>query len=288
MYNLLIGFAEGTAWGGRVVEYTKDAVESYVAPSGKVDPARLVNLPTMVMPELGDSTSRQIARVGHIEDLTRNGADYTFRFVANVDIGEIATDRIEAAAEALNIDDWEFNRTHWAVKDVDLYRVIGESITGARPTPRVFKFPTELPRDPYLVAVMMPFGKAFAPVYESIRTAVAEAGMVCRRADDIWISDHVMEDVIRLLWEARVVIADLSDKNPNVLYEAGIAHSLGRDTIQIAQSAGDIPFDLRGLRSVEYEASETGLVDLVSQISVRLSNLLASHGEPPSMSGGSA
>lgn len=277
MYNLLIGFAEGTAWGGRVVEYTDDAVKSYIAPSGAVDPARLVNLPTMVMPELGDSTSRQVARIGHIEDLVRSGTDYTFRFVPNVDLGEIATDRIEAAAEALNIDDWEFNRTHWAVKDVDLHRVLSESITGARLTPRVFKFPTELARDSNLVAVMMPFGNAFAPVYESIRSAVADVGLVCRRADDIWISDHVMEDVIRLLWEARVVIADLSGKNSNVLYEAGIAHSLGRDTIQIAQSAEDIPFDLRGLRSVEYEASETGLSNLAGQISARLSNLLASH-----------
>lgn len=275
MYNLLVGFPEGSAWGGRVVEYTDDGVKSYIAPSGGVDPSRLLNLPTLVMPELGDSTAVQVARIGHIEDLSRTGADYSFRFVANSEIGEIATERIEAAAEALRIDRWEFSRTHWAVKDVDLYRVLGELILGVRLAPRVFNFPVDVPRNPTLVAVMMPFDPSFDPVCDAIRAGVADVGLACQRADDIWISDHVMDDVVRLLWSARVVLADLTDKNPNVLYEAGIAHSLGRDTIQIAQSTDDIPFDLRGLRSINYEVSAPGLLQLRSQISTRLSNLLA-------------
>lgn len=277
MYNLLIGLRGGPARAERVVEYTDDGVMSYIAPAGKVDPARLVNLPTLVMPELGDSSSRQVARIGHIENLAFTGADYTYRFVPNPDIGEISTSRIEAAAGALDIKvgGWEFTRTHWAVKDVDLYRVLRESIAGVRLAPRVFRFPAEISHDPTLVAVMMPFHDSFDPVYEAIRTAVTGAGLVCQRADDIWISDHVMEDVIRLLWSARVVIADLTDKNPNVLYEAGIAHSLGRDTIQIAQSALDIPFDLRALRSIEYATSVEGLADLGGQLASRLGNLIA-------------
>lgn len=277
MYNLLVGLRDGSARAERVVEFTDAEVMSYVAPAGKVDPSRLLNLPTLVMPELGDSSSRQVARIGHIENLTLTGADYTYRFVPNPDIGEIATGRIETAAQALNINvrGWEFTRTHWAVKDVDLYRVLRESIAGVRLTPRVFKFPVEVPPDPLLVAVMMPFDSAFDPVYEYIRSAVEGLGLVCQRADDIWISDHVMDDVIRLLWSARVVIADLTCKNPNVLYEAGIAHSLGRDTVQIAQSALDIPFDLRALRSVEYTPTLEGLTALASQLAARLGNLVA-------------
>jgi hypothetical protein len=48
---------------------------------------------------------------------------------------------------------------------------------------------------------------------------------------------------------ARIVIADLNSRNPNVFYETGIAHTLGRDVIQIAQSIEDVPFDLRAIRS---------------------------------------
>lgn len=274
VYNLLVGFEEGTAWSGRVLEHTSDAIKTYVAPTGAVDPSRLVNLPTLMMPELGDTSSPQIARIGHIEDLVNTGTNYTYRFVPNTDIGEITTDRIESAAQELNIDSWEFNRTHWAVKDVNLYRVLGEAITGARLTPRVFRFPTEVPRDPSLIAVMMPFDGAFDPVYDAIRTAIVEVGLVCKRADDIWVSDHVMEDVISLLWSARVVIADLSAKNANVLYEAGIAHTLGRETIQIAQHTDDIPFDLRALRSLQYDATPRGLDALQKKLKERLLQLV--------------
>jgi hypothetical protein len=53
MFNLLVGFSEGTALGGRVVEYTDDAIRAYIAPAGRVDTSRLLNLPTLVMPETG-------------------------------------------------------------------------------------------------------------------------------------------------------------------------------------------------------------------------------------------
>ena len=72
----------------------------------------------------------------------------------------------------------EFSRTHWAVKDVDLYRVLQESTTGIRRlAPRVFRYPTEVARDADLVAVMMPFDARFDAVYEALRDAVSAAGL---------------------------------------------------------------------------------------------------------------
>lgn len=275
MYNLLVGFPEGSAFASRVVEYTDDVIRTYLAPGGRIDPTRLVNLPTLVMPETGDSTARQVARIGHIEDLALVGQDYRFRFVPSPEFAEISTDRIEQVALRLQIVDWEFSRTHWAVKDVDLYRVLRESVTGVRLAPRVFRLPTEVPRSNDLVAVMMPFESRFDAVYEALREAVGDAGLECCRADDIWENDHIMDDVIRLIWSARVVIADLSSKNPNVFYETGIAHSLGRDVIQIAQSIDDVPFDLRSLRSVTYLNNGEGLRTLKAQVTTRLQNLVA-------------
>lgn len=275
MYNLLVGFPSGVADRSRVVEHTDDAPRAYIAPSGEVDLARLIHLPTLVMPEIGDSTARQVARVGHIEDLAVfTSKQYRFRFVANPMVPEFATDRVQECADRLQITQWEFRRTHWAVKDVDLYRVLHESITGIKLAPRVFRFPTEVARDVDLVAVMMPFDARFTAVYEALRKAVGAAGLECRRADDIWENDHIMDDVISLIWRARVVISDLSMKNPNVFYETGIAHSLGRDVIQIAQSIDDVPFDLRSLRTVVYLSNTEGLADLNDQVTTRLSNML--------------
>lgn len=273
MYNLIVGFIDGVASGDRLLEHTDDAVRQYVAPSGAVDVSRLVNFPTLVMPELQDRRSPQVARVGYVADLALSGRDYRFRFVPNPAVPAIVSDRIERASRWLEIGDWEFNRHHWAVKNVDLYRVLQESILEPSMAPKIFRLPVEIPAEQDLVAVMMPFDARFDNVYATLQRAVTESGMRCQRADDIWINNHIVDDIINLIWRARVVIADLSSKNPNVFYETGIAHTLGREVIQIAQSMEDIPFDLRGIRSQTYLNNGEGLERLKAQVVERINYL---------------
>jgi hypothetical protein len=273
MYNLLVGFRDGRALRDRVVEYTDNMILSYIAPNGHLDTTRLVNLPTLMMPEtgLGD---RQVARIGHVENVVLTSKDYRFRFVPNPAIPEIPSERIQSAAGDLDISDWEFNRTHWAVKDVDVYRVVHEVITNAVPTPRLFQFPIEVTQESDIVAVMMPFDARFNPVYDTLREAAEDTGLRCYRADDIWEHDHIMNDVVSLIWRSRVVISDFTLKNPNVFYETGIAHSIGRDVIQITQSIDDVPFDLRAIRSVQYLSNGEGLQQLKRQVADRLRDLV--------------
>lgn len=273
MYNLIVGFVDGVASADRLLEHTDGAVRRWVAPSGAVDVSLLGGFPTLVMPELQDRRSPQVARVGDVADLALAGRDYRFRFIPNPAIPAIASDRIEKASHRLQIDDWEFNRHHWAVKNVDLYRVLQESILESALAPKVFRLPVEIPSVLDLVAVMMPFDARFDNVYATLQQAVAESGMRCQRADDIWVNNHIVDDIIHLIWQARVVIADLSSKNPNVFYETGIAHTLGREVIQIAQSMEDIPFDLRGIRSLTYLNNGEGLERLKNQVVERLNYL---------------
>jgi hypothetical protein len=239
MYNLLIGFADDTALGGRVFEYTDHAVLNYVKPGGAVDLTRLTRLPTLMMPETGFDQP-QVARVGRITDLTWVGGDLRFRFVPNAAVPAIPTSRVQAAAAGLEIADWEFTRTHWAVKAVDLYGVLAE-LESATTTPRIFQLPVDTAREPDLVAVMMPFDASLTPVHEALRIAATQAGFQCHRADDIWDNAHIMDDILSLIWRARTVISDFTGKNPNVFYETGIAHTIGRDVIQITQTIDDVP-----------------------------------------------
>jgi hypothetical protein len=274
MYNLLVGFPDGAAFASRVFEYTDDSVRDFVAPGGAMDVSRLMSLPTIVMPEIG-SDEPQVARVGRIEGLVRSGADYRFRFIADPNVPGFPTLRIESAAVSLGIADFEFHRTHWAVKDVDLYRTLWEIAAGASPTPRVFQLPTDTPREHDLVAVMMPFDAGFAPVYQALQEASTEAGFRCQRADDIWVHDHIMDDVLSLIWRARAVVSDLTGKNANVFYETGIAHTIGRDVILTSQSMNDVPFDLRSIRTLKYLANHEGLDQLKIQVRGRLRDLAA-------------
>ncbi len=274
MYNLLVGFPDGEAFGDRVVEYTDDVIRSFIAPGGRLDTSRLLNLPALVMPEIGHNEP-QTARVGRIEHLMLSGRNYHFRFVPSPAIPEIPSARIEAAAARLGIGDWELRRTHWAVKNVDVYHVLHEMVTDTTPAPGVLRFPADQFRERDLVAVMMPFDARFDPVYGALRQATTDAGLRCSRADDIWVHDHIMDDVASLIWRAQVVISDFTGKNPNVFYETGIAHSLGRSVIQITQSDEDVPFDLRAIRSVHYLANGEGLGRLRKQVADRLRDLVA-------------
>ena len=273
MFNLIVGLAGGLASLDRLLEYTDDHVKQWIGTPGFWDYNRLRNLPTLAMPETQDASSEQTARLGHVEDLTVTGGALRYRFVPDATFPPISTAEIELLAGALQISDWEFNRNHWAVKDVDLYRVLRDALPSQDSDPTVFRLPRELPRETDLVAVMMPFGPVFDDVYEALKAAVTDAGLRCARADDIWIATHIMDDIIGLLWRSTVVIADLTGKNANVFYETGIAHTLGREVIQITQSMDDVPFDLRSIRTVAYLNNGEGRATLESRVATRLREL---------------
>ena len=70
-----------------------------------------------------------------------------------------------------------------------------------------------------------------------------------------------------------MVICDCTGRNPNVFYEIGIAHTLGREVILITQVDADIPFDLRHLRYVRYLNNGEGLQTLRERLQPRLAEL---------------
>src|ERR1035441_10621327 len=58
--------------------------------------------------------------------------------------------------------------------------------------------------------------------------------------------------VFNLVFRAGVVLVNFTGKNPNVMYETGIAHTLGKIVIPISQSLDDVPFDMKHHRSEEH------------------------------------
>ncbi|SIN72529.1 hypothetical protein SAMN05444166_0454 [Singulisphaera sp. GP187] len=135
--------------------------------------------------------------------------------------------------------------------------------------PSVFKVPTkDAVQD--LAAVMMPFAAHFSPVYASIRGACQWASLRCERADEIWNSSAVIQDIFELIFISRIVIVDFSERNPNVMYETGIAHTLGKHVVPITQSMDDVPFDLKQHRVLKYLPNKEGLARLREELSRRL------------------
>jgi hypothetical protein len=142
--------------------------------------------------------------------------------------------------------------------------------------PTVFRVPREL-INPRLVSVMMPFNVTMRPVYEAIQLACAELGLDCNRADNVWEASEVIQDIFSLIYRSRVVVCDFTNRNPNVFYEAGIAHTLGRAVLPITQNPQDIPFDLQHHRYVRYLNNGEGLTQLATEIKPRLRTLTSAN-----------
>lgn len=140
-------------------------------------------------------------------------------------------------------------------------------------TPSVFQAP-EKGVDPSLIAVMMPFEPALRPVYKAIKAAASDQGLNCQRVDDIWENSTVIQDIFSLIFRSNIVVCDFTGRNPNVFYECGIAHTLGKHVVPIAQHESDVPFDLRHHRYLRYLNNAEGLKEFTSSLSGRFRTLV--------------
>lgn len=135
--------------------------------------------------------------------------------------------------------------------------------------PDVFRIPDKLV-ETNVLSVMMPFEGRFSGTYSAIGNVCARLGIDCKRADDIWDNSILIQDVFDLIFTSRAVITDFTDRNPNVFYETGVAHTLGKLVIPITQSVSDIPFDLRHHRALTYLPNTEGLAKLEKDLEKKL------------------
>src|SRR5689334_403363 len=109
--------------------------------------------------------------------------------------------------------------------------------------------------------VVMPFGdQDLQDVYEYFvkPTLVEKCNLECERGDDVFGSNGIMDDILKSIRSADVILADLTNKNANVFYEVGICHTLNKPVLLLAQSIDDVPFDLRHRRVLLYEYTPRG------------------------------
>ncbi len=85
--------------------------------------------------------------------------------------------------------------------------------------------------------VIMPFGGWLDDYYDEIYVpAIETSGLRAHRADDLFRPSTIVNDIWAYTKKAKLLIADLSGKNPNVFYELGLAHALAKPAILVAES----------------------------------------------------
>ena len=129
--------------------------------------------------------------------------------------------------------------------------------------------------DAGLVFVLSPFKEPFDTIFVDHIKKTVEAidDLQCIRGDDIFDNRSVIEDIWKSINEAHIIIADLTERNPNVLYETGVAHTVGKEVILVTQSMEDIPFDLQYLRCIPYDYTPRGAKKLEADLEATIRNI---------------
>jgi hypothetical protein len=104
------------------------------------------------------------------------------------------------------------------------------------------------------------YEEALQIMHEVIEPACAECGIVPDRADRLPRPGELTEQIFRRLHDADIVIADLTDANPNVMYELGLRHTRNKLTIQIGE-VGRLPFDVTTIRTIQFNRTTYDLID---------------------------
>src|SRR5437016_460920 len=107
-------------------------------------------------------------------------------------------------------------------------------------------------KDKPRVFVLMPFADELTAIYESgLLPMLSDLGYQVDRGDDLGDHQSIIKDIVEGIDRAIRVIADLTGRNSNVMYEVVVAHSRNRATVLMTQHIDDIPFDLRAYRAVK-------------------------------------
>lgn len=119
--------------------------------------------------------------------------------------------------------------------------------------------------------VMMPFANPIGGYYSAIyETAIQKAGLIPIRADtEIFGTGKIIDQIWRGINESKILVAELTGRNPNVFYELGLAHALNKPVVLVCSNENDVPFDLQHIRVIYYDVNDpfwgSKLIDKIAE-----------------------
>jgi hypothetical protein len=188
-----------------------------------------------------------------------NLPDSQFFFNALVDTFGVPSDKVAEFQDIL-IDSLKV--AELLVENDGKFRVTdisqGSSSTGSR-SPTLKKLEKSVKVDAGdSCFVMMPFAPPLGDYYSKIyKPAIEKAGLRPVRADaDIFGTGKIIDQIWAGINSAKVLVAELTTRNPNVFYELGLAHALEKPVVLVSSNEADIPFDLKHIRVIYYDVTD--------------------------------
>lgn len=112
------------------------------------------------------------------------------------------------------------------------------------------------------VFVLMPFKADFDNIYYGIKGAAEKVGAYAERVDEQNYIEGTLDRIFNQISKADVIVADMTGRNPNVYYEVGYAHALGKIVLLLTQNTKDIPFDLIHRPHTPYHAGKINKLEV--------------------------
>lgn len=115
------------------------------------------------------------------------------------------------------------------------------------------------------VFVITPFDEDYLALYDELKKSFEEK-FDFSNAGDLDNQQNILQDIVEGIYQADVIIADLTGLNPNVFYELGLAHAMNKKVIIITQDLAELPFDIKSYRANEYSLQFNKLPKLVEEL----------------------
>jgi len=121
----------------------------------------------------------------------------------------------------------------------------------------------------------MQFEAPYDTLYQEVIQPVSrKAGFRVLRGDDVFRPGVILQDIIRIIVESDVIVADITPTNPNVFYELGYAHALQKPTILLAnRQLEKLPFDISGYRVIFYDDTIGGKREIENTLEKHLESI---------------
>ncbi len=129
--------------------------------------------------------------------------------------------------------------------------------------------------NPNQIFLIMPFSEPWSDdTFKILKDVSTENGMTLIRGDEIFSPGSIIEDIWELIIRSGLIIADITVHNPNVFYELGLAHAVGKKVVMIKKENGEkSPFDIGFWRYFEYDTEYTK----AKNFKVKMSGILANY-----------
>ncbi len=248
----------------RLLEGTSSRLHARLAQLSDEDlEAYLVSCPVLWMPEHVQKQQTEYAHAGRFTRLRVDDRQVRYTFAPYPAFQPVPTTRLYELDPVFGFGPNGWHRTRMVAREEDMFELLGPDLV----PPIVAQAPSEEPElfnitaraHDRLVCVMMPFNiPELMPVYEKLDQELTRTRIYCERADTDLGSRRIIDKIASLIFHADVVLCDFTGRNPNVFYEAGLAHGWSKKTIFLAEDGTDLPFDTRDQATIFYENDELG------------------------------